>query len=93
MHVRVSLCTLQHYDLLSDRVAALGLIDEGIQHTPTACDLYMFKARILKHMGRLHEAADVMNFARTLDLADRYINSWVPPFPRTSPLPHTALGQ
>jgi peptide alpha-N-acetyltransferase len=35
----------------------------------------MAKARILKHTGNLKKAAEVMDFARTLDLKDRYINS------------------
>lgn len=35
----------------------------------------MTKARILKHTGNLEKAAEMMDFARTLDLKDRYINS------------------
>lgn len=54
---------------------ALVLIDECIEHTPTALDMYLKKARILKDMGAYNLAADTMDKCRALDLQDRYLNN------------------
>jgi hypothetical protein len=67
----------QHFDRLGNFSHALALIDEAVEHTPTVVELYMFKARVLKHLCRLSDAAACMNTARTMDLADRYINTCV----------------
>ena len=47
---------------------ALLLINECIEHTPTATDLYLKKARVLRKMGQLVEAAAEAEFGRVLDL-------------------------
>ncbi|KAJ8600941.1 hypothetical protein CTAYLR_005072 [Chrysophaeum taylorii] len=60
---------------LGDLEAALETIDECIRHTPSAVDLYEKRARLLKRSGDAAEAAEAMDSARTLDLADRYINN------------------
>eukprot|EP00038_Savillea_parva_P024960 m.45623 g.45623 ORF g.45623 m.45623 type:complete len:863 (+) comp6675_c0_seq1:47-2635(+) len=65
----------QHLDWLGDRVKALEVINEAIDHTPTLLELYMTKAKILKHGGDRKEAAHWLNYARELDTADRFINS------------------
>ncbi|DBA00108.1 TPA: hypothetical protein N0F65_000399 [Lagenidium giganteum] len=65
----------QHYDRLGNHAKAIEFIDKCIKHTPTVLDFYQRKARILKHMGELNKAADVMVEGRLLDLADRYINN------------------
>ncbi|KAI8996075.1 NMDA receptor-regulated protein 1-domain-containing protein, partial [Gaertneriomyces semiglobifer] len=65
----------QHYDLKGDSKKAVRYIDEAVAHTPTIVELYMTKARILKHGGDLDGAAKVMNEGREIDLQDRYINS------------------
>ncbi|KAI8840387.1 NMDA receptor-regulated protein 1-domain-containing protein [Chytriomyces cf. hyalinus JEL632] len=65
----------QHYDFLGDGVKALSYIELAIQHTPTLVELFMTKARILKHAGDLQQAMEVMNYGRNLDLQDRCINS------------------
>ncbi|GLD99136.1 hypothetical protein PINS_up007854 [Pythium insidiosum] len=65
----------QHFDRLGDHAKAMTFIDRCIEHTPTVLDFYQRKARILKHLGKLQEAADKMVEARKLDLADRYINN------------------
>ncbi|KAI9225207.1 MAG: NMDA receptor-regulated protein 1-domain-containing protein [Piptocephalis tieghemiana] len=64
-----------HEDKLCRYGKALEVIDQAIAHTPTLVDLYMVRARILKHMGNITGAADVMEEARLLDLQDRYINT------------------
>jgi len=65
----------QHMDLGGRYKEALLKIDEAIAHTPTLVDLYMCKARILKHTGNIKEAVEVLDHGRSLDLADRYVNS------------------
>ncbi|KAJ3064506.1 hypothetical protein HDU98_012091 [Podochytrium sp. JEL0797] len=65
----------QHYDFLGDRSKALEYIELAIQHTPTLVELFMTKAKILKHAGDIQQAMQVMNYARNLDLQDRCINT------------------
>ena len=65
----------QHFDLLGNHTLALDFINNAIQHTPTLPDLYMFKARIYKHIGSPALASETMDFARSLDLQDRFVNS------------------
>ncbi len=61
---------------LSGRYAeALAVIEECIQHTPTAIDMYSKKARLLKKQGDLAGAAATMDECRALDLQDRYLNN------------------
>ncbi|RKP26093.1 NMDA receptor-regulated protein 1-domain-containing protein, partial [Syncephalis pseudoplumigaleata] len=65
----------QHFDKLNQQERALKLIDEAIAHTPTLVELYMVKARIVKHLGQPQLAAQIMVQARQLDLQDRFVNS------------------
>ncbi|EEY61945.1 N-terminal acetyltransferase A complex subunit nat1-like protein [Phytophthora infestans T30-4] len=65
----------QHYDRLGDYTKAIEYIEKCIKQEPTLLDFFQRKARILKHMGDLNKAADVMVEGRKLDLADRYINN------------------
>eukprot|EP01137_Pigoraptor_chileana_P020676 Opistho-2@83350 len=65
----------QHYDALGRTSDALACIEEALLHTPTLIDLYIVKARVLKHGGDIQQASLVMNEARELDTADRYVNS------------------
>lgn len=65
----------QHYDFTHQTEEALAAIDKAIEHTPTLVELYMTKARILKHAGDIEAASAAMNEARELDLQDRFINS------------------
>ncbi|KAG1367624.1 N-terminal acetyltransferase A complex auxiliary subunit NAA15 [Cocos nucifera] len=66
---------VQHYDRWGQHDIALAKMDEAIEHTPTAIDLYSVKGRILKHAGDLAAAASLADEARSMDLADRYLNS------------------
>lgn len=54
---------------------ALGTIDECIAHTPTALDMYVKKAMILKKLGEIQLAASIVDYCRTLDLQDRFLNN------------------
>ncbi|KAH0434372.1 hypothetical protein IEQ34_026832 [Dendrobium chrysotoxum] len=65
----------QHYERRGQHDLALVKIDEAIKHTPTVIDLYSIKGRILKHAGDLVAAASLADEARSMDLADRYLNS------------------
>ena len=65
----------QHHDRRRNTHAALQCIDEAILHTPTVADLYLVKGRILKHGGDPVGAAELADEARSMDLADRFLNS------------------
>jgi tetratricopeptide (TPR) repeat protein len=65
----------QHYDYCGNTTEALKCIDEAMEHTPTLVELYMIKARILKHAGAYLEASNVMDQGREIDLQDRFVNS------------------
>jgi len=66
---------VQIHEMRAELAEAQVLINQCIEHTPTAIHMYLRKGRILKKMGDLQEAADVVNQARQLDLSDRYINN------------------
>ncbi|ODV82601.1 hypothetical protein CANARDRAFT_204850 [[Candida] arabinofermentans NRRL YB-2248] len=65
----------QHYYHIKDYEYALKMCDFTINHTPTLIEPYIMKARILKRQNQLIEAAEIMEYARKLDLQDRFINS------------------
>ncbi|XP_006644372.1 N-terminal acetyltransferase A complex auxiliary subunit NAA15 [Oryza brachyantha] len=65
----------QHYDRRGQYDVALDKIDEAISHTPTVIDLYSIKGKILQHAGNFSAAAALADEARSMDLADRYLNS------------------
>eukprot|EP00455_Lapot_gusevi_P002213 TRINITY_DN1085_c0_g1_i2.p1 TRINITY_DN1085_c0_g1~~TRINITY_DN1085_c0_g1_i2.p1 ORF type:complete len:771 (+),score=295.90 TRINITY_DN1085_c0_g1_i2:64-2376(+) len=66
----------QHFDYYRrDTARALELIDAAIEHTPTAIDLYVAKGRIYKHAGDMESAYQMLEQARSMDLADRYLNT------------------
>lgn len=64
-----------HHDFLAEYSQALTAINEALEHTPTNIDLYVLKARILKHVGDAELAHEFMDEARKLDTADRYLNT------------------
>ncbi|CDJ65297.1 N-terminal acetyltransferase complex subunit NARG1, putative [Eimeria necatrix] len=65
----------QHYDFMGNTEKALQTIQKAIDHTPTFADLYLVKGRIYKHAGAYRLAAELHEKARSLDFADRYLNS------------------
>eukprot|EP01117_Protostelium_nocturnum_P006668 TRINITY_DN2400_c0_g1_i1.p1 TRINITY_DN2400_c0_g1~~TRINITY_DN2400_c0_g1_i1.p1 ORF type:complete len:856 (-),score=378.74 TRINITY_DN2400_c0_g1_i1:75-2642(-) len=65
----------QHYNFTGDYSVALSLVDEVIKHTPTLVEAYLVKASILKNGGNAETAAEVADYAREMDLADRYLNN------------------
>lgn len=64
----------QHYLFLNDFPKAQEYIDAALDHTPTLVEFYILKARILKHLGLMDTAADILEEGRQLDLQDRFIN-------------------
>ena len=71
-----SLCLLaRHHDISGNLPLALTTIERAIEHTPTVPDLYVIKAKILKHGGDLERAAEAADVARVLDTQDRYLNA------------------
>ena len=67
----------QHYNfhMSRDLMKALQYIDKAIEKDNKSVDYPMTKARILKHRGSVQKAAEMMDFARSLDERDRYINT------------------
>lgn len=64
-----------HYSYTRRPGRALAYIDSICAHTPTAPELHMTRARILKRAGALHAASDAMEDAQLLDGQDRYLNT------------------
>ena len=54
---------------------ALSTVSAALSHTPTNVDAYMLQARILKHAGDPLGAFAAMDACRSLDTADRYLNT------------------
>ncbi|KAK6205467.1 NMDA receptor-regulated protein 1-domain-containing protein [Scheffersomyces amazonensis] len=65
----------QHYLYLNDLKSASTHIDDAINHSPTLVELYIIKAKILKHQKEYIKASEIMNEGRELDLQDRFINT------------------
>lgn len=70
----INTCSFLHTST-GDTPRALALVEKAIDHTPTLIELYVVKARILKHAGDIFEAVKCLDEAQSLDTADRYINS------------------
>lgn len=65
----------QYRDYIGEFSRALICIDEAILLTPTLIDLYVLKAKVLKHSNDLAGCSELLEFARKMDLSDRYLNS------------------
>jgi peptide alpha-N-acetyltransferase len=66
----------QLLDLSGNFKEAISLLDECLEHTPTAIDIYLKKADILEKIGRFLPASSVVEECRKLDLQDRYLNNY-----------------
>lgn len=66
----------QLLDSLGKYSEAISLLDECLQHTPTAIDIYLKKADILEKKGSFLDASTVVEDCRKLDLQDRYLNNY-----------------
>ncbi|KAJ2882085.1 hypothetical protein IWW38_005705, partial [Coemansia aciculifera] len=65
----------QHADYYGDHERALQLIEDAIRASPDTVELYMVKAKVLKHAGDVSGARNTMDFARQMDLKDRFVNT------------------
>ncbi|KAK4994014.1 hypothetical protein LTR66_005875 [Elasticomyces elasticus] len=67
----------QHYDhpLVRDSAKATEWIEKAIELGGLDYTYTMTKARIWKHQGNTAKAAEIMEVARSMDAADRYINT------------------
>ena len=63
------------YGMLGKLPEALTDIETAIAHTPTSLDCLYKRARILKLCGDVQGAAIAMDYCRSLDLQDRYVNN------------------
>ena len=71
----LNLLFANHFDRSGEPLKALECIEKGVEHTPTSIELQLCKARVLKHHGNANEAAEIIDKARKMDLADRYHNT------------------
>jgi len=69
------LLAAQHFDMIGDHKTALAYIERAREHTPTLVELHSLAGRILKHSGALHRSYESYELARTMDLADRFLNT------------------
>jgi tetratricopeptide (TPR) repeat protein len=65
----------QHLDRIGEHKAALEHVRQAVEHTPTVVELYVLRAKILKHAGDIQGAWAQYEKAREMDLADRYLNT------------------
>lgn len=71
--VHVFLAT--HYRRIGDWAKAHHHLDAALAHTPTFELIYLERAKLLAREGKTTEAAEQADYARQLDLQDKYLNS------------------
>eukprot|EP01094_Clydonella_sp_ATCC50884_P014490 TRINITY_DN2493_c0_g1_i2.p1 TRINITY_DN2493_c0_g1~~TRINITY_DN2493_c0_g1_i2.p1 ORF type:complete len:703 (-),score=258.59 TRINITY_DN2493_c0_g1_i2:6-2114(-) len=64
-----------HYCATDQYDEAFKMLEGARQHTPTALEVYMARAKVFKRAGAVKMAANAIDEARKLDLADRFLNS------------------
>lgn len=64
----------QHFLRKRDFAQAHAFVDKAVDHTPTVEMVYILRGKILHREGKLLEAAKTVDFARELDLQDKYVN-------------------
>jgi tetratricopeptide (TPR) repeat protein len=63
------------HELAAEYSDGIALLDKGLEHTPTAVDVYELKGRLLKSAGDIKAAVESLDTGRDLDRQDRYINN------------------
>ena len=63
------------HELAAEYSSGIELLDQCLEHTPTAVDAFELKARLLKAAGDIKSAVEVIDHGRDLDRQDRYINN------------------
>jgi len=64
-----------HFDKVNQYDEALKLINLAIDHTPTVVEVYMLKAKILKHSNDPYQAVQSLKEAQSMDASDRFVGS------------------
>lgn len=64
-----------HQSQLGEHAKALEFTEKAITHSPTVMDIYLVKALVLAQAGDDFGAAEMVEKARTMDLADRNLNT------------------
>ncbi|KAG8533288.1 uncharacterized protein KY384_002071 [Bacidia gigantensis] len=64
-----------NYHLSRNLDKAMQHIEEAIKTAAESVDYHQTKARIWKHYGNFSKASETMEYARSLDTRDRYINT------------------
>jgi peptide alpha-N-acetyltransferase len=62
-------------ELSGEHKKGLDLLDRCLEHTPTECEVYALKVRLLQASGGAAQAAECLDKARELDTQDRYMNN------------------
>lgn len=65
----------QMEDYAHHTAAALAYLEEATAHTPTCYDVYLAKARVLRHAGALVQAEASVRVGSELDHGDRFMNT------------------
>lgn len=65
----------QMEDYAHHTAAALAYLEEATAHTPTCYDVYLEKARVLRHAGALAQAEASVRVGSELDHGDRFMNT------------------
>jgi tetratricopeptide (TPR) repeat protein len=65
----------QHWDWAKDYLLGLDYKRKALEQEPDLVELYMVKAKLLKHSGQLMQAAEALEQAHSLDPTDRYVGS------------------
>lgn len=71
---------------------SLESIQQAIEVDDQNTDFFLFEGRVLKHMGSLKAAYDVVDKARSMELTDRYVNNKAAKYAFRAGLPDTALA-
>jgi peptide alpha-N-acetyltransferase len=65
----------QHCDWAKDYLLGLDYTNKALELEPDLVELYMVKAKLLKHADQLMQAAEALEQAHSLDPTDRYVGS------------------
>jgi peptide alpha-N-acetyltransferase len=65
----------QHFDKLGNPEESLKYLDKAYALDSKIPDLFILYGRVLKHSGKLHLASNCMEYARKMDLGDRFLNT------------------
>ena len=79
------------HELATEYLQGIALLDQCLDHTPTAVDIYELKARLLQGAGNIQAAVECLDKGRDLDKQDRYINNQTTKYMLQAGMRETAL--